>query len=809
MKKSALFLALILLTISVLAQDPIKVLNRHRDSIPTEQLYMHFDKQAYVAGETAWFKAYVRTAGTDGFVSTNFFAELLNEKGEVLQSKKLPVVVDGSINGQFEIPETAPQGIYMIRAWTNYTRYFDPAYLFKKALPVFNPSAVTTAPADAGAGYIFEWFPEGGKLLNGVSNVLAYRCMDKKMQPASVSGNLLNSKGEDLGSFSTNKYGLGYFSFPPVKGERYFAELLFPDRSKQKIELPAGTDNGVALNVADHEEGKIFTLLSSPADPAAPKEVLLLAVMNNSIVLKANVELKENEAQGLVSTANLSEGILRLYAFDKSNNLLAQRACYVTLESSHVPVEFKTLQKGNGPKAYNEWSFTLPANTKGSFSIAVTDADKELVSVNEENIFTSLLTQPGKKQFGNMQVKDEEVRDLIMLTSSWVNDDWGFFTKTKTPKVTDELHLPFKGKIFEEGNNKLLTGGQLDILVRTKDSTDHPYTVPVMEDGSFKLYELAFNDTARIYYRWVGSKSERLVNSEIEFDRENGDYSALLNNFSVQQWITSKKNLLNSPSASIAARVIADLKTTEGLASRITIKEKAEPQQKAPVGGTKDVNNRYATGAFSSMSSARVLDLVTDPPSTLQGNILDQIIGKMSGFTIEKAGGRYAIYSSRSTSTREALSGNSRGLVAGKVYLDEQETTLDNIARIPLDQVALVKYFAPGSITLPGIGLSCVLSVYTRKPEDLNNSKKKYTNSVVFPGYVSGKTFTAPDYNIDDKKRKDNRSTIYWNPDVKANPESNEIRIKFYNNDNGKRFHMVLEGVTTDGRLVSFDKVIE
>jgi len=286
--------------------------------------------------------------------------------------------------------------------------------------------------------------------------------------------------------------------------------------------------------------------------------------------------------------------------------------------------------------------------------------------------------------------------------------------KQKTPKVSDELNMPFKGKIFEEGNNKLLTGGQLDILVRTKDSTDHPYTVPVMDDGSFKLYELAFEDTARVYYRWVGGKSERQINSEIEFDRDNNDYSVLLKNFSVQQWIVSKKNLLNSPSASIAAQLIADLKTTEGLASRITQKEKPEPQQKSPVGGTKDVNNRYATGAFSSMSSARVLDLVTDPPSTIQGNILDHIIGKMSGFTIEKAGGRYAIYSSRSTSTREALSGNSRGLVAGKVYLDEQETSLDNIARIPLDQIALVKYFAPGSIMLPVIGFTFVLSVYTR-----------------------------------------------------------------------------------------------
>ena len=791
------------------SQDPARVLNRHRDSIPTEQLYMHLDKQAYAAGETIWFKGYVRTAGTDGFVSSNFFADLLNEKGEVLQSKRFPVMVEGSINGQFDIPTTAAQGVYIIRAWTNYTRFFDHSFMFKKAVPVFNPATATVPVADE-KGYVFEWFPENGKLLNGVSNVLAYRCVDKKMQPVSVSGNLLSAKGEDLGSFSTNKYGLGYFSFPPVKGEKYFAELLFPDKSKQKIELPQAVDNGLALNVADHEEGKIFTLLTSPTDAAAPTEVTLIAAMNNATVLKASVPIKNNEAQGLVATANLTEGILRIYAFDKSGNLLAQRASYVSLQNSHVPVEFKAVKQSTDAKGYNEMSFVLPAGTQGNFSVSVTDAGKELISGNEENISTSMLASPGKKQPGSVDVKDEEVRDLIMLTSSWVFDDWNVYAKMRSPRIADDVHLPFKGRLYEETNNKLVSGGKLDIMVRTKDSTDHPYTIPVMEDGSFKLHELVFEDTARVYYGWAGSKNERLVGTRIEFDRDL-DFTAWLKNYNAQQWLAGKRSLLNAPGSSeLATKLIADAKTNQGLVTRILQAQQKQEEQKAPATGTKEVNKRYATGAFSNMSSARVLDLVTEPPPSNQGNIFNYIVGKLGGFTIENAGGRYNIYSSRSTSTREALSGNSRGLVAGKVYLDEQETTMDNIARITLDQIAMVKYFAPGTITIPGVGLSCVLAVYTRKPEDLNNSKKRYTNNIVFAGYPSGKIFSGPDYASDDKKRTDNRSTLYWNPDIKVTSTgSNEIRIRFYNNDTGKRFHVVLEGVTSDGRMLSFDKVVE
>jgi hypothetical protein len=66
-----------------------------------------------------------------------------------------------------------------------------------------------------------------------------------------------------------------------------------------------------------------------------------------------------------------------------------------------------------------------------------------------------------------------------------------------------------------------------------------------------------------------------------------------------------------------------------------------------------------------------------------------------------------------------------------------------------------------------------------------------------------------PDYTIDDKKKPDNRSTLYWNPDITLESGSREIKISFYNSDTAKRFHVLLEGITTDGRLVSFEKVVE
>ena len=293
MRKIILIVLFAFLYLQIQAQDPVAVFNRHRDSIPSEQIYLHFNKQAYVAGEIIWFKAYTYAAGMIQPVSTNLFAELLNESGEIIQSRKLAVLNGLAVSGQFILPLNAPQGIYFVRSWTNYTRNLDQSYVFKKGIPVFNPANAASSTIQNNPGYSFEWFPEGGKLASGVDNVIGFRCFDKQLQPVKVNGNLLDSKGASLGTFSTNKFGLGYFSITPAKGEKYFGEVQLPDNSKQKFELPAALDNVVVLSVVDHELGKIFTIFTPPGKTDNPKEVTLLAVMNNNIVLNTKIVIKD------------------------------------------------------------------------------------------------------------------------------------------------------------------------------------------------------------------------------------------------------------------------------------------------------------------------------------------------------------------------------------------------------------------------------------------------------------------------------------------------------------------------------------
>ena len=61
-----------------------------------EKIYMQMDKAYYNAGETIWFKAYLSADNLPGPISKTLYAELLDEKGMILQQKMMPIIQSGA-----------------------------------------------------------------------------------------------------------------------------------------------------------------------------------------------------------------------------------------------------------------------------------------------------------------------------------------------------------------------------------------------------------------------------------------------------------------------------------------------------------------------------------------------------------------------------------------------------------------------------------------------------------------------------------------------------------------------------------------
>ena len=75
-------------------------------------------------------------------------------------------------------------------------------------------------------------------------------------------------------------------------------------------------------------------------------------------------------------------------------------------------------------------------------------------------------------------------------------------------------------------------------------------------------------------------------------------------------------------------------------------------------------------------------------------------------------------------------------------------------------------------------------------------------------GFHRPREFYSPKYGTPfDDLVEDFRTTLYWNPTIKTD-SSGLAQISFYCSDVTTSFHVVVEGISTDGRIGSNEKII-
>jgi hypothetical protein len=78
-------------------------------------------------------------------------------------------------------------------------------------------------------------------------------------------------------------------------------------------------------------------------------------------------------------------------------------------------------------------------------------------------------------------------------------------------------------------------------------------------------------------------------------------------------------------------------------------------------------------------------------------------------------------------------------------------------------------------------------------------------------GYTPIKQFYSPNYSSFQQRHeeKDLRTTLYWNPMVSTTPGKRTIKLTFYNNDVSQAFRVVVEGMSSEGKLTRLEQIME
>jgi hypothetical protein len=185
-------------------------------------------------------------------------------------------------------------------------------------------------------------------------------------------------------------------------------------------------------------------------------------------------------------------------------------------------------------------------------------------------------------------------------------------------------------------------------------------------------------------------------------------------------------------------------------------------------------------------------ELIITPELSSIKNLKDLLVGRVAGiYPVNKGSGiRIRGYSSSFELDGEPL-----------FILDGLIVPYTNIASIPMSWIDRVDVIMSEKAAAYGVrGANGIISVITKTVKEANFNNEMYTYSANITGFDSPRIFYSPKHNINYQYGQipDNRSTLYWFPDIKINVDQ-DYSLKFYNADKSATYDIVIEGITSDG----------
>ena len=805
MKRFARFLVLMITLISGVlhstAQNPDSSLNVLATQFPQEKIYIHYDKDYYVAGETIWFKAYLYSDNKPSNLSSNFYLQFTDDKGRLISSKKLPLL--GAVaKGNIDIPDTLPQGNYYIRALTPYMLNFDEDFIYKKNVFIFRSGSTSPTGTVEPRNISLQFFPESGHLVDGLLSSVAFKAVDQWGIPVMVNGAIKTEEGTTVAPFKSYHDGMGKVQFKPQAGKKYSAEIEV-NGGMRGYPLPPVQPSGINLKIQDEKGGKLFQLSRSEKNKELFGTLRLLVQMNNRIVYDNEIEFEDYPSvKGHLITDSLPSGILHFTVFNENGMPLAERLAFVNNGEYISPASISVVQQGLDKKAKNELEIIFPEGIQRSASVSVTDASGTTGSSGLDNIWSSFLLTGDLKGYVHnpawyFQPQTDSIKmalDNLMLTHGWSRFSWIKILSNEFPvkKINDGNLISLSGVVKENKDKEPYTGGKLNFYLEAEDSTSQAYLANVDANGRFTLDSIFFRGKAKLFYAYTNSQDKPRASIMIPDQNITGMSVEMI----PADIFKSGKQLSVIPGNEELRHRTEFIKSGQydiKELQRVTVRTNTN---RKPID---EVNEKYTTGVFRAMGKEN-LDVINDPSNDKSMNVVDYIKNRIQ--TLELQGNRFVNRKNFSLMT------GAKWFV--QAFLNESPVDVSLLRTLRMDKIALVKFYEAGFVGVSSGAPGGAVVVYTKdqSEEEPKIDKLEY---VKLNGYSVIKEFYNPDYSVAAVKPDfiDNRTTLYWNPDVYTDMETKKVKLNFYNNDISKKFRVVVEGFDAAGKLIRVEKLVE
>ena len=300
-----------------------------RAALPQDQPYMLFSKETYETGEDMWFKAWLfdRSLLTLSNRSQTLFLRIYDSADSLVWNEKYPIS-GGRAEGHVFIGEHWKTGEYRVEGYTQSSFYADSTEaVFPQKIWVVD-RIDKQEPQDTRTGLQKDnirlgLYPEGGYLVQGIKNYVAFKATDNQGMPVPLSGWLCENRARILNIESSHD-GMGLLSFVPHEGVRYMVQLT----NGQEFPLPSSLRSGMVMHL-EHTDRKNVVFSARQPRGSMPRRISLFVQMRGVPCYQAGGILRDSLIISLPMSGFPGQGIAEATLFDEQQRPIAERLFYV------------------------------------------------------------------------------------------------------------------------------------------------------------------------------------------------------------------------------------------------------------------------------------------------------------------------------------------------------------------------------------------------------------------------------------------------------------------------------------------------
>ena len=773
---------------------------------PQEKIHLHTDRTMYVPGEKIWFKAYVVDAYThlSPTYSQYVYVELINSSDSLVHRVMVCSDGNGMFHGYIYLSELIPEGEYTLRAYTHYMGNSGEDYFFMKSIRIDNLKvAAKQTRRSSRSNFDVSFFPEGGNIVEGVHNRVAFKVLNQQGASEVITGVLVDKEGNLLCEVTTVFAGMGSFIFIPEAGKEYFLLCKNSSGQEKRFKLPTAIKT-CTIATSYRNKRHFIQVKKSPDIPDIP---LYLLVHCKGEVF--HFALWNHFSDYITFSGDiLPSGIIQVVLFDEQMKPISERLIFNKNEDQ-ANLVYST-DKPYYEKRERITSEIYVTDTEenplaGHVSVAVTD-DRDIAIDTLYTITSSLLlsselrgTIESPGYYLQNHTNARYALDHLMMTHGWRRYELSEAIKGhyKHPKTLFEVSKEISGSVKSLFLGRPIVKGEVVLFSSSGDFA----MAETDSAGSFSFF-YHYPDSVKFFVQAKNQKGkdgvELAINKE-KFPKLRHVPISLPLSFNDMDKEYQPANLSADfiRKAGQRAQYDEDMKLIQ--LSEVTVTARRI-----------DKRDEVRLQNWMNISSDKTIYREEIEKRNVQ--YVTQLLYMVAGLQIG-ANGAIIIRGASS------FSGVTYPLVLIDGIQMEWPEQLTSMYDSPLEMISVhdvesIDIFKGPSAAIFGMrGANGAISITTRRGDSYSASDSYRPNFTSFVplGYQNPVEFYAPKYDTPESRNynaPDYRTTIYWKPDIIV-ADDGKASFEFYTSDFPTTYSVVIEGLSNEGKIIRQVETIE